>query len=101
MPNRLMVRLASLLSVMLILPSFAMAALPTNAEVEAILNKHLIANNKAEGAAVAPVDASGIRVVTAGMVRPGEVVKPDGMKLGDSLSAPHSVMPLASSSNAY
>ena len=79
MPNRLVARLASLLSAMLIVPSMAMAALPTNAEVEAILNKHLIANNKAKGVAVALVDASGIRVVTAGMARPGEAVKPDDL----------------------
>lgn len=79
MPNRLVARLASLLSAVLIVPSMAMAGLPTNAEVEAILNKHLIANNKAKGAAVALVDASGIRVVTAGMARPGETVKPDDL----------------------
>lgn len=54
-----------------------MAALPTNAEVEAILNKNLIANNKAKGVAVALVDANGIRVVTAGVARGDEAVKPD------------------------
>ena len=79
MPSLLITRFAHFLSVMLIAPSMAMAALPTNAEVEAILNKHLIANNKAKGAAVALVDASGIRVVTAGMARPGETVKPDDL----------------------
>ena len=79
MPNRLVARLAILLLAMLIMPSMALAALPTNAEVEAILNKHLIANNKAKGVAVALVDANGIRVVTAGMSRPGEVVKPDDL----------------------
>ena len=55
----------------------AMAALPTNAEVEAILNKNLIANNKAKGVAVALVDANGIRVVTAGIAHGNEAVKPD------------------------
>ena len=77
MPNHLVTRLAHLLPVLLIVPIMAMAALPTTAEVEVILNKHLIANNKAKGVAVALVDASGIRVVTAGMARPGEAVKPD------------------------
>lgn len=54
-----------------------MAALPTNAEVEAILNKHLIANNRAKGVAVALVDANGIRVVTAGIARGGEAITPE------------------------
>ena len=58
-----------------------MAALPTNAEVEAILNKHLIANNRAKGVAVAVavalVDANGIRVVTAGIARGGEAITPE------------------------
>ena len=79
MRNHLITRLARFLPVMLIVPSISMAALPTNAEVEAILNKHLIASNKAKGVAVALVDANGIRVVTAGMARPGEVVKPDDL----------------------
>ncbi|MEO8384376.1 MAG: serine hydrolase domain-containing protein, partial [Betaproteobacteria bacterium] len=79
MRHHLFARLTRLLPIMLFLPSIAMATLPTNAEVEAILNKYLIANNKAKGVAVALVDASGIRVVTAGMARPGEAVKPDDL----------------------
>ncbi len=55
-------------------PCVALAALPTQVEVEAILNQHLIANNKATGAAVALVDASGVRVVTAGRDRQSIVV---------------------------
>ncbi len=59
---------------MLASPSLVFAALPGNAEVEALLNKHLIANDKAKGVAVALVDASGVRVVTAGSARTGEPV---------------------------
>lgn len=60
-------------------PSLAMAALPTNAEVEAILDKHLIAKHRATGVAVALVDASGIRVVTAGVARGSTPVKADDL----------------------
>ena len=55
------------------------AALPSNAEVEAILNKHLISNNKAKGVAVALVDGSGIRVVTAGNARENAPLKADDL----------------------
>lgn len=72
MPDFLRARLIRLLPLLLAAPSLAMAALPTNAEVEAILNKHLIANNRAKGVAVALVDANGIRVVTAGIARGAE-----------------------------
>ena len=72
-------RLSRLLPFMLAAPSLAMAALPTNAEVEAILNKNLIANNKAKGVAVALVDANGLRVVTAGLARGNEAVKPQDL----------------------
>ena len=47
------------------------AGLPSNAEAEAILKKQLIDSGKAKGAAVALVDASGIRVVTVGVARDG------------------------------
>ncbi|MBL8523426.1 MAG: serine hydrolase [Betaproteobacteria bacterium] len=57
----------------------AMAALPTNAEVEAILEKNLIANQRAKGVAVALVDANGIRVVTAGVARDGQPLKADNL----------------------
>ena len=53
------------------LSASASAALPTNAEAEAILKKHLIGRGQATGAAVALVDASGIRVVTVGVAREG------------------------------
>ena len=72
-------RIARLLPFMLAAPSLAMAALPTNAEVEAILNKNLITNNKAKGVAVVLVDANGIRVVTAGIARSSTAVKPDDL----------------------
>ncbi len=72
-------RIARLLPFMLAAPSLAMAALPTNAEVEAILNKNLITSNKAKGVAVVLVDANGIRVVTAGIARGNEAVKPDDL----------------------
>ena len=72
-------RIARLLPFMLAVPSLAMAALPTNADVEAILNKNFIANNKAKGVAVVLVDANGIRVVTAGIARGSEAVKPDDL----------------------
>jgi serine-type D-Ala-D-Ala carboxypeptidase/endopeptidase len=69
--------LALLLPLIFAIALPASAALPSNAEVEAILKQHLIANNKAKGVAVALVDASGIRVVTAGVARGNEAVKPD------------------------
>lgn len=47
------------------------AALPSNAEAEAILKKQLIDNGLAKGVAAALVDANGIRVVTAGVARDG------------------------------
>ena len=72
-------RIARLLPFMLAVPSLAMAALPTNADVEAILNKNFIANNKAKGVAVVLVDANGIRVVTTGIARGSEAVKPDDL----------------------
>lgn len=72
MPDFLRAQLIRILPLLLAAPSLAMAALPTNAEVEAILNKHLIANNRAKGVAVALVDANGIRVVTAGIARGAE-----------------------------
>ena len=49
-------RLLLLLPLLLSLP--AMAVLPTNAEVAALLDKHLIANQRARGVAVALVDAN-------------------------------------------
>ena len=79
MPSLLLARLIRLLPFVLAVPSMAMAALPTNAEVQAILNKHLIANNKAKGVAVALVDANGIRVVTVGVARGTEAVNADDM----------------------
>lgn len=60
-------------------PLAAQAALPTNAEAEAILKKQLIDNGKAKGAAVALVDASGIRVVTVGIAREGMPLKADNL----------------------
>lgn len=79
MTNIMFMRLTRLLPFMLAAPSLALAALPTNAEVEAILNKNLIANSKARGVAVALVDANGIRVVTAGIARGNEAVKPQDL----------------------
>ncbi len=78
-------RLPRFLSVMCLLPwltvipTLAHAALPTNAEVEAILNKHLIANQQAKGVAVALVDANGIHVVTAGFARVGTPIAADNL----------------------
>jgi D-alanyl-D-alanine-carboxypeptidase/D-alanyl-D-alanine-endopeptidase len=51
------------------------AALPTNAEAEALLRARLIDTGLAKGAAVALVDQSGIRVVTVGVSREGVPVK--------------------------
>jgi CubicO group peptidase (beta-lactamase class C family) len=75
-----MFRLATLfrtLPFFLAAPVFA--ALPTTAEVEAVLDKQLIAAQRAKGVAVALVDAGGIRVVTAGMARDGQPVKADSL----------------------
>ena len=72
-------RLADLVLVMLAAPTMVFAALPTSAEVEAILSKNLIANNKAKGVAVALVDANGIRVVTAGIARGTDAMKADDL----------------------
>jgi CubicO group peptidase (beta-lactamase class C family) len=72
-------RLTCLLSFVLIAPTMAMAALPSNAEVEAILARHLIANHRAKGVAVALVDANGVRVVTAGISRGSTSLKPDDL----------------------
>ena len=66
-----------LLPLLLSLP--AMAVLPTNAEVAALLDKHLIANQRAKGVAVALVDAGGIRVVTAGVARDGQPLTADNV----------------------
>lgn len=71
--------LVPLVSLALLTPSMAGAALPTNAEVEAVINKHLIANNLAKGVAVALVDAKGIRVVTAGVARGDAALKADDL----------------------
>ena len=70
-------RLLLLLPLLLSLP--AMAVLPTNAEVAALLDKHLIANQRARGVAVALVDANGIRVVTAGVARDGQPLTADNV----------------------
>jgi CubicO group peptidase (beta-lactamase class C family) len=75
MRHLLFARLNWLLPFMFAASTAVMAALPTNAEVEAILSKNLIANNKAKGVAVALVDANGIRVVTVGVARESEAVK--------------------------
>jgi len=72
-PSRLLLLLPLLLS----LP--AMAVLPTNADVAALLDKHLIANQRAKGVAVALVDAGGIRVVTAGVARDGQPLTADNV----------------------
>ena len=63
-----------LLAFLLAAPACTLAALPGNDEAAAILDTHLIANQVAKGAAVALVDAGGIRVVTAGVAREGEKV---------------------------
>lgn len=72
-------QLTRLLPFILAAPSLAMAALPTNAEVDAIITKNLIATNKAKGVAVALVDANGIRVVTGGIARGTDAVKPEDL----------------------
>lgn len=79
MTKPLFARLACYVAFLLAVPSLAMAALPSNAEVEAILDKNLIANGKAKGVAVALVDANGIRVVAVGTARGSEAMKPDAM----------------------
>jgi CubicO group peptidase (beta-lactamase class C family) len=55
------------------------AALPTNAEAEAILKTHLIDTKLLKGAAAALVDANGIRVVAVGESRAGVALKPDDL----------------------
>ncbi len=79
MPHFFPPLLTRLLPLLVTLPTVAMAALPTNTEVEAILNKNLIASNQAMGADVALVDANGIRVVTAGLARDSQAVKPQDL----------------------
>ena len=79
MQSRLLCRVVQVLPCLLMLPTLAMAVLPSNADVEAILDKHLIANKQAKGVAVALVDASGIRIVTAGVARGDSVVRQDDL----------------------
>lgn len=55
------------------------AALPTDAEARAILQKHIIDAKLARGAAAALVDAKGIRIVTVGESRDGVALKPDDL----------------------
>ncbi len=55
------------------------AALPTNAEAEAVLKKQLIDSGQAKGVAVALVDANGIRVVTVGVAREGVPLTADNL----------------------
>lgn len=78
LPSRLL-RAAALAAPLICLSPQGFAALPTNAEVEAILNKHLISGNVVKGAAVALVDANGIRVVTAGVSRGTTPLKADDL----------------------
>lgn len=59
--------------------SLEMAAQTTNAEVEATLDKHLIANRQAKGTAAALADANGIRVVAAGFARDSVPVKAEDL----------------------
>ncbi len=73
---RCMVRV---LPCLLISPTLAIAGLPSNTEVETILDKHLIANKQAKGVAVALVDASGIRIFTAGIARGDAKVNADDL----------------------
>ncbi len=71
--------LLGLLPLMLGLSATAMAALPTNAEAEAILKKQLIDSGQAKGAAIAMVDANGIRIVTVGVAREGVPLTADSL----------------------
>ena len=80
MPNRLV---ASLLLAMLFMSTIAMAALPTNAEVEAILNKHFITNNKAKGVAVGLVDSSSSLLVDTASREGVFVIANSPVKLND------------------
>ncbi len=57
----------------------AHAALPTDAEARAILQKQLIDSKLVKGAALALVDARGIRVVTVGEAREGVALTPDSV----------------------
>jgi len=69
--------LASLILVGLV--HSAHAALPTNTEAEAILKKQLIDTKLVKGAALALVDAKGIRVVSVGEAREGVALKSDDL----------------------
>lgn len=53
----------------------ALAALPTNQEVERLLKANVIDKDIAKGVAVALIGAEGIRIVTVGQARQGEVLK--------------------------
>lgn len=55
------------------------AALPADSEARAILQKQIIDAKLARGAAVALVDANGIRVVSVGESRDGVALKPDDL----------------------
>lgn len=57
----------------------ASAALPSDADARAILQKQIIDAKLARGAAVALVDARGIRVVSVGESRDGVPLKPDDL----------------------
>ena len=61
------------------LSASAWAALPSNAEAEAILKKQLIDSGQAKGAAAALVDANGIRIVTVGVAREGVLLTADNL----------------------
>jgi D-alanyl-D-alanine-carboxypeptidase/D-alanyl-D-alanine-endopeptidase len=68
------------LAVALLLTSaFAWAKLPSNAEVEALINKQLVESKLVKGVAVALIDANGVRVVTAGEAREGVPMKADNL----------------------
>lgn len=72
-----------LLQAALLLPvlasSLAHAALPTESEARAILQKQLIDTKLVKGAALAMVDARGVRVVTIGEARESVAVSPDSL----------------------
>ncbi|MBL8516021.1 MAG: serine hydrolase [Betaproteobacteria bacterium] len=76
-------KLARLLPVLILsalgVAQTARAVLPTDAEAEAILKTHLIDKQLVKGAAVALVDAQGIRVVAVGESRAGSALKPDDL----------------------
>jgi serine-type D-Ala-D-Ala carboxypeptidase/endopeptidase len=67
------------IAALLLAPAIAAAKLPSNAEVEAMLNKHFIENKVAKGIAVTLVDANGVRVVTAGEARDGVPLRADNL----------------------